>query len=317
MNQLESFIGLNETDQKKISEIAILNNFCKTELQVYESTDYEKFGLRADNRKLDFKKVQRLVKSFNEHGVLFVPAIVNEKLEIIDGQHRWAALKQKYETEGVRIPFYFIMLPNYQAKQMITINTIGSNWGKPDYIDHYIANDNKNYILYNEFMQNFPWLNASTAEIIFTGKCDGANSKREIIPTSLVSKDDLNEFFRKSINKIDIGRQKIFQDGLLKPNDLNESYEIARELEKLGQYYPSFYNTNFVKAFLQVRKVNGFVYDDLLKQFEKVYLNMRNDKFKIPTDVSHKIGSYRDCLNDIYNFKKHENSWINLRSVKR
>jgi ASC-1-like (ASCH) protein len=307
---------------KKTDDFIEFNEFDRSGIQILCTTNYERLILREDNRKIDFKTVQRLIQSFYKDGILFVPGVVNKYREVIDGQHRLAALKQIAETTGHRIPFYFIPMGEYSEKEMIIINKISNIWGKPQYLDHYVVRENKNYILFKQFKEDFPWTNASTSEALFTGKIDGVNTAGQTIP-NLASVLDLTEYkeytkTKKSGRHVNIiGRKESFEEGLLKPDDLNEAYNRAYELEKLGKYYTNFANTNFVKAYLNVRKVKGFSFEEMLKQFEKVYTNMRNEKFKIDDSVSHKISSYRDCFNDIYNFKRHEASCINLRSIKR
>lgn len=302
---------------KKINELVLINNFVDTNQRIYQTTNYEKFNVKNDNRNIDYKKVINLIQSFKTSGVLMVPAIVNEKLEIIDGQNRWTALKQLAETENVREPFYFIIQPEYKSEQMIVINNNSTNWNKKDYLKYHITNDNKNYVIYDQFLKDFPWLTATSAESIFTGKIDGVNVKRQKVLVNTSNSEDLNEFIkgRTKNYKTDIGREKTFQNGGLKPDDLNLVYERARQIESFGKFYPEFKVSNFVKAYLHVKNVKGFSYEELFSQFEKVYSSVRNERFKITN--AHTINDYRDAFNDIFNYKKGEQDCINLRTVKR
>ena len=312
VQDVKDYLSSNETPKK---EPASRKSFTESGVKVMQTTDYDSLRLRKDNRPIDFKHVQRLVKSILENGVLMIPGIINADNEIIDAQHRWAALKQIFETTGKKLPFYFIIEENYGAAEMISSNALGNIWRKPDYLNHYVKNENPNYLLFNKFREDFEWTNNSTAEIMFTGKIDGANSVREKIS---VDNEEARKFKDgKKDNKNEIGRAKVFEYGLLETDDINLAYERAYQLEALGQYYKNFTNTNFVKAFLQLKKINGFSFHELLSQFEKVFTNKRNDKYQIKDDLKHTITSYRDCLNDIYNFKKHESKCLNLRSIKR
>jgi hypothetical protein len=308
----------NEADE--IQQINYDHQFVNTGVYIQSTTNYSAFKFRNDNRDVDFKKVQRIVQSIYDNGSIMCPAIVNDKREVIDGQHRLNALKQIYETDGVAHPYYFITVSDYAAKQMILLNTLNNVWVKPDFLKHHISNNNQNYILFKQFIEKFKWLNSTTSEILFTGKIDGANSTRVSI-SPLVDTSDLREYLDKKKKgdrkSLEYGRVATFKDGSLKPDDLNLAYQRAYQLEELGKYYPNFSNTSFVKAFLHVRKIKGFSFEELIAQFEKVYVNMRNTKYQIKDNVSYTIVTYRDCLNDIYNFKKQENSFVNLRSVKR
>jgi hypothetical protein len=317
MNTLE-IQDLELVTFEKINEIVLINNFVDTNQKIYQTTDYEKFNIKTDNRNIDYKKVINLIQSFKTNGVLMVPAIVNQDLEIIDGQNRWTALKQLAETDGIREPFYFIIQPEYKSEQMIVINNNSTNWNKKDYLKYHITNDNKNYIIFDQFLKDFPWLASTTAESIFTGRIDGVNHKRQRILVNTSNSEDLNEFIKSRASKNhkkDIGREKTFQNGGLKPDDLNLVYERAKQIESFSKFYPDFKNTNFVKAYLHVKNVKGFTYEELYSQFEKVYSNVRNERFKIAN--AHTINDFRDSLNDIFNYKKGEHDCINLRTVKR
>jgi hypothetical protein len=309
----ELYNEVDETQKTNVSE----DSFVDSGIKVLKTTDYNKLRLRKDNRPLDFKHVQRLVNSFKENGVIIMPGIINADNEIIDGQHRWAAVKQISEVEGVHLPFYFIIENDYRAAEMILLNAMNKNWNKDTYLHHHAENDRPQYVQYREFRDKFDWANASTGEIMYTGRIDGANYKRERVSKSMQNELDLNITGKKDSHRNEIGRSKAFQFGLLETDDINLAYERGYQLEALGQYYKNYANTNFVKAFLHVKRVPGFSFQELCCQFEKVYTNKRNDKYFINDDVKHTIDSYRDCMNDIYNFKKHENKCLNLRSVKR
>ena len=300
------FDNNNVVEQPKQEQVVVSKpdlsstSFVDSGIKLLMTKDYDRFIFRKDNRKIDYRKIHRLVKSIKKTGALVVPGTVNGKLEIIDGQSRLLALKHLAETEGIYLPFYFTIQENYGAAEMIAMNSTADTWKNPEYLDHHVENKNENYLLFEKFMRDFDWLNISTAKIIFTGRIDGT---REYY-------NDENDN-RRTIRATD------FKEGLLAPDDINLAYERAEQLDALGEYYDNFKNTNFVKAFLNVKKVKGFDYEELLSQFERVFTNKRNDKFQIKDDLKHTINSYRDCINDIYNFKKHEHKCLNLRSVKR
>ena len=65
----------------------------KTNFFLGETKEYNKFNFREANRDLNTPNVNKIVKSIEEIG-LQCPIIVNEEYEIIDGQHRFVALRQ-------------------------------------------------------------------------------------------------------------------------------------------------------------------------------------------------------------------------------
>ena len=71
---------------------------------VYATTDYGKFKILITNRIVIDKVVKKLVKSMLESGWIGAPIVVNERMEVIDGQHRIAA------AERIGIPVHYIVM---------------------------------------------------------------------------------------------------------------------------------------------------------------------------------------------------------------
>lgn len=64
-------------------------------MNILKTNDYGLFKSIMANREIDDKHVKRLAKSIARKNLLYIrPLIVNEKMQIIDGQHRLAAAKE-------------------------------------------------------------------------------------------------------------------------------------------------------------------------------------------------------------------------------
>ena len=70
--------------------------------QIHWTTDYDIFKQLLGNREINYNHVRRLIKSMQEE-YLIVPIQVNEKMEVIDGQHRIAACKE------LGFPIYYMI----------------------------------------------------------------------------------------------------------------------------------------------------------------------------------------------------------------
>ena len=68
--------------------------------QVYTTTDYFLFKPIEGNRHKNLLHLSRLKKSISAN-YLFTVIIVNEKYEIIDGQHRFQCIKDLKLTSGL------------------------------------------------------------------------------------------------------------------------------------------------------------------------------------------------------------------------
>jgi len=65
----------------------------KRRFQLFETKEYDRFNWIEGNREINDRNVTNIEKSILEHG-LQVPIVVNENYEIIDGQHRFVALRR-------------------------------------------------------------------------------------------------------------------------------------------------------------------------------------------------------------------------------
>jgi hypothetical protein len=116
--------------------------------QVHTTTDYARFVILAGNRKPNDIHVKRLSNSFKKN-YLFSPILINEKWQIIDGQHRFLAAKE------LGLPIYYIIVPGYGLNEVQILNTNSSNWKKEDYLKAYCDLGVENYLKMNQFMQEF------------------------------------------------------------------------------------------------------------------------------------------------------------------
>jgi hypothetical protein len=60
---------------------------------IYETIDYDKFKFIKSNQKINRNHVE-ILKEIMKNKVLPMPIIVNQELEIINGKHRFQALKE-------------------------------------------------------------------------------------------------------------------------------------------------------------------------------------------------------------------------------
>lgn len=123
----------------------------KSNIDVYVTKDYDIFKKMLGNR--DSKTESKIISSIKEVGQIYNPIIVNEKMEIIDGQNRLAALRQ------LELPVYYIIQEGLDIEACRRLNIGQTNWGVEDYVCSYAAQGNVNYkrliSLMNEFQKQF------------------------------------------------------------------------------------------------------------------------------------------------------------------
>ena len=123
----------------------------ESDIKIYETRDYSQFRKMLGNR--DAKSENKIVESIKAVGLIPNPIIVNEKMEVIDGQNRLAALQQ------LEMPVYYLVVKGLDIEACRRLNIGQTNWGLDDYIASYanqgVADYQRLSSLINEFRKPF------------------------------------------------------------------------------------------------------------------------------------------------------------------
>ena len=117
-----------------------MKNFDKEIGQIYQTKEYNKFILYDWNRTIDKQTLNKIHKSVEEHGWRVEPIIVNEKMGIIDGQHRFTYAKEH------NLPVYYFIIKGLTKEDCQIMNSVRTSWKQQDYVNFYAMQGNKNYI---------------------------------------------------------------------------------------------------------------------------------------------------------------------------
>ena len=120
----------------------------KTSNQVHTTKDYFLFKPIDGNRNKNLLHLNRLKKSM-EKTYLFTVIIVNEKYEIIDGQHRFEVIKE------LGLPLHYIVCEGYGINEVHVLNQNSKTWNADDYLAGYISLGYPDYIKYAEFKEKY------------------------------------------------------------------------------------------------------------------------------------------------------------------
>ena len=96
--------------------------------QILETKDYSKFKVLDGNRAIRDRRVDAIVQSITEVGYVTSPILVNENMEVIDGQGRLAAL------ERLNMPVEYIVQEGIGIEECRQMNIHQSNWTDYDYV---------------------------------------------------------------------------------------------------------------------------------------------------------------------------------------
>ena len=107
--------------------------------KVYITKDYSIFKRLVGNRDIPESRISKIVESIQTIGWVHNPIIVNEKMEVIDGQGRLTALQR------LKMPVEYIIAEGAGNKECIYMNMNMVNWKLPDFIKSYAEQGNENY----------------------------------------------------------------------------------------------------------------------------------------------------------------------------
>lgn len=114
-----------------------------------QTTDYAQFKLRADNRPICKGHVMKLKDQIAYSNDLHLhPLIVNEEMEVIDGQHRLIAAKE------LGVPVYYIMDTDFDPQKMIAFNITQKRWNPDDYMNYWKEQGREDYKQFEYFMED-------------------------------------------------------------------------------------------------------------------------------------------------------------------
>lgn len=201
--------------------------------QVLVTSDYSKFRYISSNRPISRKHVQALIISFQDNPKLVStrPILVNERMEIIDGQHRLQA------CEALGWPVQYIVAPGLDIATAQLMNVLQKPWIVMDYVRSYALAGNQEYIRFLAYFEEYP-IALTPLAVYVTGK----NGK-------FLSRDVRNGTF-----KLDTDTARVERD-------------LSR-LADFGPFIPNWTRYAFALAVWNVLKIEGYDHDRMMLQIE-------------------------------------------------
>ncbi len=250
--------------------------------KVYKTNKLEIFKPIVGNRPTNPMHIKRLSSSIKQNGLLQNPIIVNEKMQVIDGQHRLSAAKLANSY------IYYIIAKGYNLKDVQTLNLNQKNWNKKDFMDGYAAMGIESYIKLKDFVNYNKVFNIRDCIAL----CSNSTTDRS---------SDLTNKYRVSRKK-PVNVKEIFEEGTWKGKDFKLAQENADKLKMIQPYYDGYRRSTFIGTILQLLKNDNFNFIQFLDK-----LKFQKNKLQDCTSVS----QYKLLIEDIYNYKRREK--VNLR----
>lgn len=113
-----------------------------------KTNDYGIFKTIDGNRTVSKEHVSRLAAAMEEMNLQkFFPILVNENMEIIDGQHRLMAAAR------LGLPVHYEKVKGLTIENVVSINTNMRKWTLSDFIDSYIELGKSDYSVLKRFIE--------------------------------------------------------------------------------------------------------------------------------------------------------------------
>ena len=197
--------------------------------QVHTTTDYFLFKPIGGNRNKNLLHINRLKKSMAEN-YLFTVIIVNEKLEIIDGQHRFDVIQE------LGLPLHYIICKGYGLNEVHILNANSKNWNADDYEEGYCNLGYKDYIIYRDFRKKYG-IGHNECELLLTGAFKGP-------------------------------RVSNFYTGKLKVTNLEEATRMIEKILSIEPYYSGVRRRVFINAMISLLKNENFEFTEFVQKLK-------------------------------------------------
>jgi len=216
----------------------------KVNSEVMYSQDYDKFSILEQNRVVSDNHVSELVVSIQNSGQL-TPIIINEKFEIIDGQHRFDACKI------LKIPVMYLISYKTSINEVILMNNTQKSWKLPDYLRCFSDNQWHNHETYqkvDKFMREHDLKLTTCIVLLSEGTGSGGSTGTALTGQGLVS-------FRKGTYKI---------------GNLARAQAIAKILSEIKSFAPDLVGSDrFCRSYCKLSLEPKWDHDSAVYQIKK------------------------------------------------
>jgi hypothetical protein len=210
-------------------------NVPMNEIQVHTTKDYSLFKTLNGNRDVNQLHLTRLKESMKKNHLTTI-IMVNEKFEIIDGQHRFLI------SQELKLPINYIISKNYGLAEVQILNANMKNWTIVDYVNGYCDLGFKDYEIYREFINEYGFTN-QVALFLLSGE------------------------FACGTSEVSISTK--FKEGKFKINDLNNSKKMADKIMMIEPYYKGFLRRSSIYALIGMFKNENFEFTEFLAKLKQ------------------------------------------------
>ena len=135
--------------------------------KIQTTSDYSVFKKINSNRDINKAHLKKLIASISIKNLLFLfPVILNENMEVVDGQHRIEAAK----SLGVKL--YYIVDGSITKADIALMNSNRKSWGARDYISFYAEEGNEDFKRLKKLLKAYPSLSPTLTAKLMDATCE-------------------------------------------------------------------------------------------------------------------------------------------------
>lgn len=262
----------------------MMNKNIKEVGKVWMTEDYNHFGFVKGNRPISRgRKFIQLKDSLNKIGQV-QPIVVNEHNEVIDGQHRLAAL------EELGKPVYFIVKPGTYVSHVSDANIYQDKWKVKDHIHMYSVRKNEHYQYLEKYMKTTSLAETTLLSIAMNNTYGGS-------VRSLTSEGKFTFNNREEVAQFDTFNRKVVTDTKLTSNSFLQmalweifkikKVDLNRLIDKINskKLHVELKNIRLQSAILEILIL---AYNDQLSENSKNRISFaydNNKKIKITDEL--------------------------------
>lgn len=131
--------------------------------KIYYTNEYGRFKFLKGNRDINESKVRKIREDI-ESGIDFLkyaPIIVNENMEIIDGQHRYSVARE------LKCNVYYVINHAASLEVVPAINSKSTKWRSVDFLNSYVDLKRPVYCALKDFISHYEGVSIPTAAKMF------------------------------------------------------------------------------------------------------------------------------------------------------
>ena len=199
---------------------------------VLKTNDYSKFKSKDGNRNLNELHLKRLTESVRQNDLLHAnPILVNEKYEIIDGQHRFNVCRKLGKA------IHYIKVKGLGLQEIQILNANSKNWKLDDYIDGYCQMNLPEYCYFKNLIRKTNLGITSLLALFVTGTTSG-------------------------------NAMESLKTGNLKLGHKTRGLIILEWIEEWTKHYPNSFRRTFIVALVNLYNVKGYSHEKMMQKIK-------------------------------------------------